>query len=314
MNDAKESQSFAYNAPALIKLDTQQCRAAYVDDTAVITAGAGAGKTRTLVGRFLYLVLEQHIDPARILALTFTRKAAAEMFQRVNEALAVSATEKPELLQGLTAAHIQTLDSFCHEIVAEAAPLYGYTVDFQIDEIACHRIAAKTAYRYVLANMEAPGLKNFIAAFGFPRVIENLFTSFGEANVAPSWEGAHICQKSAEKGAQECEKTVHELAGALRDLASQILAFATSIDVAQTKEGTKITLAAARAICARNSDLECLAQYRTFMKDPTHAINLKQFGRNNSETAIKELARQLRDEHFLNKVSQLLDFEEFLPN
>ena len=63
-----------------LKLDDFQKRAAYTEDTAIVTAGAGAGKTRALVGRFLYLVLQKNVDPERILALTFTRKAAAEMF------------------------------------------------------------------------------------------------------------------------------------------------------------------------------------------------------------------------------------------
>src|SRR6266487_6619100 len=53
---------------------------------ALVLAGAGAGKTRTLIYRVAYL-LEQGITPDRILLLTFTNKAAHEMMRRVADLL-----------------------------------------------------------------------------------------------------------------------------------------------------------------------------------------------------------------------------------
>ena len=44
-----------------------------------VNAGAGSGKTKTLACRYAYLVNEIGIDPAHILCLTFTNKAAREM-------------------------------------------------------------------------------------------------------------------------------------------------------------------------------------------------------------------------------------------
>src|SRR5437016_1392185 len=55
----------------------------------LILAGPGSGKTTTLAGRFVHLV-RGGIDRRRILALTFTRKAADEMGARVAAALALS--------------------------------------------------------------------------------------------------------------------------------------------------------------------------------------------------------------------------------
>jgi len=56
------------------------------DDPLLIIAGAGTGKTRTLIHRVAYKI-EQGISPGRILLLTFTRRAAAEMLRRVDALL-----------------------------------------------------------------------------------------------------------------------------------------------------------------------------------------------------------------------------------
>jgi DNA helicase-2/ATP-dependent DNA helicase PcrA len=63
-------------------LNGQQLAAVQAPDgPALVIAGAGSGKTRTLIYRVAYLI-DSGIDPARILLLTFTRKAAQEMVER----------------------------------------------------------------------------------------------------------------------------------------------------------------------------------------------------------------------------------------
>ncbi|HKW85751.1 MAG TPA: UvrD-helicase domain-containing protein, partial [Nitrospiraceae bacterium] len=63
-------------------LNQQQLAAVTAGDgPALVIAGAGSGKTRTLVYRVAYLI-DRRIDPATILLLTFTRKAAQEMLKR----------------------------------------------------------------------------------------------------------------------------------------------------------------------------------------------------------------------------------------
>ena len=85
--------------------DTAQRKAAGPRASVWVSASAGTGKTRVLIDRLLWLMLDG-TDPARILCLTFTRAAAAEMANRLNEELASWATLRSgalaEALQKLT--------------------------------------------------------------------------------------------------------------------------------------------------------------------------------------------------------------------
>lgn len=68
-----------------LEFSGQQVTAALSAAPAVaVTAGAGSGKTRTLVGRYLWLV-EQGYPVRSLVAITFTEKAAREMRNRIRE-------------------------------------------------------------------------------------------------------------------------------------------------------------------------------------------------------------------------------------
>jgi DNA helicase-2/ATP-dependent DNA helicase PcrA len=88
---------------------------------ALVIAGAGSGKTRTLTYRVAYL-LEQGIPPDRVLLLTFTNKAAGEMMRRVADLLG----------HELAALWGGTFHSIGNRVLRQHATLLGFERDFTI--------------------------------------------------------------------------------------------------------------------------------------------------------------------------------------
>ncbi|KPJ77658.1 MAG: hypothetical protein AMJ54_07210 [Deltaproteobacteria bacterium SG8_13] len=77
-----------FNGSLLESLNAEQRRAVtHTRGPLIIIAGPGTGKTRTLTHRIAYLIAHRDIEPSRILAVTFTQKAALEMRERLHALL-----------------------------------------------------------------------------------------------------------------------------------------------------------------------------------------------------------------------------------
>ena len=98
-----------------------------------VIAGAGSGKTRVLAYRYAYLVDELGIDPANILCLTFTNKAAQEM--RVRIAKLISSEHVND--------YVCTIHGFCVKFLREEIHRLGYPRSFQILDEEDNRTLAK---------------------------------------------------------------------------------------------------------------------------------------------------------------------------
>src|SRR5450432_1242252 len=108
-------------------LTPSQRRAVEARGNVLVMAGAGTGKTHTLVERCLDCLVREGASLDEILVVTFTEAAAAEMRQRLRVALEKTLNTQPEALNSFIAeqlalfdaAHIGTLHSFCLKLVRE---------------------------------------------------------------------------------------------------------------------------------------------------------------------------------------------------
>ncbi|MFW6360510.1 MAG: UvrD-helicase domain-containing protein [Spirochaetota bacterium] len=165
------------------KLDAYQQKAVYADTNTVVTAGAGSGKTTVLAERFVHLVASGRAAVDGILTLTFTRKAAAEMYERIYRQLIQRARDEDEpqrkallerAVRDFDSAHISTLDSFCAQIVRGGSIRFGVAGDFRQDEHSAALMVEESALSFLLSHSDHPALERIVQDFGSRAVLERL--------------------------------------------------------------------------------------------------------------------------------------------
>jgi len=140
------------------QLNEEQKAAAFCEENAVVAAGAGSGKTMVLANRFAWLLTEKDFKVDEILTLTFTTKAAAQMYRRIHLLLTEIAENETGLkaqrarkaLDDFIHARIQTLDSYSAALVKQCAPRYGISPDFIIDQERCQKIALEESLPFLI--------------------------------------------------------------------------------------------------------------------------------------------------------------------
>jgi DNA helicase II / ATP-dependent DNA helicase PcrA len=117
----------------------QQEAVATLKGPLLVLAGAGSGKTRVITYRIAALI-KTGIEPSRILAVTFTNKAAREMKQRAMKLLG-------RRKNGASAPEISTFHSLCVRILRRHARLLGYPEAFTIYDRGDQEVLARNALR-----------------------------------------------------------------------------------------------------------------------------------------------------------------------
>ncbi len=137
----------------------------------ILSAAAGSGKTSVLVERFVRAVRDDGIAPARILAITFTERAAGELRGRVRERLLELGDR--EAARDTEAAFVGTFHGFCARLLRAHPLAAGLDPEFAIlDEGLAGRLrelAFKPALREFTSG-ERGGAVDLLAAYGVDRV------------------------------------------------------------------------------------------------------------------------------------------------
>ena len=214
----------------------------------VLEASAGTGKTTVLVQRYVNL-LSVGVDPANILAITFTRKAAAEMRQRIIDKLREAATLNDDgrkrwlaLRDRVGDIAISTIDAFCYALLREFPLEAGLAPGFTVaDETETARLAEDAIDR-ALARCRAiarsdPAMALVLTRITPPRLRVALAHLVDRRLVARSGLHRYIGREAALPLDVLTARAVARFQGALQTLPGGLPAFLAEGPVAHPRFG-----------------------------------------------------------------------------
>ena len=227
----------------------------------LVSAAAGSGKTAVLVERVIRMITDREhpVDADRLLVVTFTRDAAAEMKQRISQTLADLLHDdplNPQLIRQsklLYTATICTIDSFCGALVKEYFHTLGISADYRIidpSELELLKAAAMDAAMEDFYNADNGGFSALLDAFSgkggdrnlretvlkihgfletrpFPgQWLDEMLQSYGERDVTASLWGKIIIDYASPAAAHcvnLCESSLKLLADADEKLKNKLV-------------------------------------------------------------------------------------------
>ena len=171
--------------------EEQHLAVEHVGSNVIVRAGAGTGKTRVLVARYMEILNKSLARVPEIVAITFTRKAAKEMRDRIR-------LQFPDTLVGagslneLESAPISTIHSFCQRILRENATVIGIDPDFrvleEIEEVIFREAGIQNAVMNSIHCGRA-GMIRLIGEFGLDTLIEQFRYLYAHRSRMGEWMG-----------------------------------------------------------------------------------------------------------------------------
>src|SRR3989475_1375881 len=150
----------------------------------VVWASAGTGKTRKLVDVYLEL-LGRGMDPGRIVAVTFTERAAAEMRDRIRTALADRQGRWTAAISSLAAAPISTIHGFCGILLRQHGIVLGIDPSSSVLDEQQSLDLAREAARETIRQESLSGnedAENLFRDFGLNELVDTLVSAGGWLN------------------------------------------------------------------------------------------------------------------------------------
>ena len=158
------------------------------DKTLLISAAAGSGKTATLTERIIRSVTDtaNPADISKMLIVTFTRSAAAELKTRIFSALSEALAKDPSnkhltsQLMKIGSAKISTIDAFYLDVVKSNFSTLGFSANFRIIDEAEYDTLSKRIMCECIDELYAtnPDFPAFIECFGTVRTVKNVHEVF----------------------------------------------------------------------------------------------------------------------------------------
>jgi ATP-dependent helicase/nuclease subunit A len=171
LTGAPPSRQGSGGARASALTDEQEQAVARRHEPLLLAAGAGSGKTSVLVERFVRAVLDDGLACGRILAITFTERAAGELRERVRERFL--ALGEREAARDTEAAFVSTFHGFCARLLRTHPLMAGLDPDFTILDEGLARRMRDRAFGIALGDFlagEPNDAVDLVAAYGADRV------------------------------------------------------------------------------------------------------------------------------------------------
>ena len=192
-----------------------------LDRNMAVKAGAGAGKTRVLVERYIRMLESEAADLDGIVAITFTRKAAREMKDRISERIRSMEQENGDgelakrwrrLARKFDTAAISTIHSLCSRILREHPAEAGVDPEFALlDDLETDSLMQES-WRGVLdraAKMEPDWLNRLLGVYSPAQVRQDFYPLFEELQstglIGPELELA-LCPQQMREESLSVEK------------------------------------------------------------------------------------------------------------
>jgi len=149
-----------------VQLSDEQSEAVAFDGPALVVAGAGSGKTRTLTAKIAHLIHSGY-SSKRILAITFTNKAAGEMKQRLVQMTGLPVDEFP---------WVRTFHSASFKILKQHCRLLGFAQPLQIYAEYQQQKLFKEILALLNIDKKTPLFVVFFVSKGFFKGVESKVT------------------------------------------------------------------------------------------------------------------------------------------
>jgi ATP-dependent exoDNAse (exonuclease V) beta subunit len=150
-----------------------------------VSAGAGTGKTRVIVERFVRAVCERGLSVDSILVITYTERAAGELRARIRARLVESG--RLDLARDLDAAWVSTIHGFCHRLLKAHPFAAGVDPAFRVLDESQGRVLRSEAFGRALADFcrdVEPDRLRLLATYGaqgLRRMITNVYETLRAA-------------------------------------------------------------------------------------------------------------------------------------
>ena len=217
-----------------VELTPEQLAAVEQRETGLfVHANAGSGKTRVLVERFVRAVVEDGVAVDRVLAITFTEKAAAELKSRLRRRFLDLGQR--ELARAAEDAWVSTIHGLCSKLLRRHALLAGIDPEYEVlDETRAARVAIDSFDRALEEFLDEsdPGRLDLAAAHT-PDKLRRMVTTVHSKRRSAGEESPELPAIDEPQIGGERERLAEALEAALRELGPH--AGSTSVDGAIEK-------------------------------------------------------------------------------